>query len=72
MKYEFLLPYSPEFNPIEEAFAIMKAYIQRHGTEFRVAMNRVDDLKAYKVLFDAVWSITPAQAAGFYSHSGYM
>ena len=27
---EYLLPYSPDLNPIEEAFAEMKAWMKKH------------------------------------------
>ena len=29
---EFLPPYSPDFNPIEEAFAELKAWMKKHYT----------------------------------------
>jgi len=29
-RYEYLPPYSPDFNPIEEAFKDLKAWIRRH------------------------------------------
>ena len=32
---EFLAPYSPDMNPIEEAFSVYKAWIRRHGEEIR-------------------------------------
>jgi len=31
MQYEFLPPYSPDYNPIELAFSAIKAHIQRNG-----------------------------------------
>ena len=31
VKLLFLPPYSPDFNPIEEFFAELKAFIKRHG-----------------------------------------
>lgn len=30
----YLPPYSPDLNPIEEAFSYVKAHIRRHGQEF--------------------------------------
>jgi len=32
---EFLAPYSPDTNPIEEAFSVYKAWVRRHGEEIR-------------------------------------
>jgi transposase len=30
VKFLYLSPYSPDFNPIEEFFAELKAFIRRH------------------------------------------
>jgi transposase len=30
---EYLPPYSPDFNPIETSFSVLKAYIRRHSDE---------------------------------------
>ena len=58
-----LPPYSPDFNPIEEAFAKVKQALRR-------AEPRTDD-----ALRDATWNafgtITPGDAAGWFGHSGY-
>lgn len=58
-----LPPYSPDFNPIEEAFSKVKAFLRR-------ARARTDD-----ALRSATWaalaSITPADCAGWFSHCGY-
>lgn len=59
----FLPPYSPDFNPIEEAFSKVKQALRR-------AEPRTDD-----ALRDATWnafdSITPHDAAGWFGHGGY-
>ena len=58
-----LPPYSPDFNPIEEAFSKLKQFLRR-------AQARTDD-----ALRSATWaalaSITPADIAGWFSHCGY-
>ena len=55
--------YSPDFNPIEEAFSKVKASLRR-------ARAWTDD-----ALRDATWaafaSITPADIFGWFSHCGY-
>ena len=55
--------YSPDFNPIEEAFSKVKQYLRR-------AQARTDD-----DLRTATWAafatITTADAAGWFSHCGY-
>jgi transposase len=59
----FLPSYSPDLNPIEEAFAKLK-------TLLRTAAARV-----HEALADAIWAacraITPADARGFFAHAGY-
>jgi transposase len=55
--------YSPDFNPIEEAFSKVKHSLRR-------AQARTDDdLRA--ATWDAFASITPTDAAGWFSHCGY-
>ena len=59
----FLPPYSPDLNPIEEAFSKVKAFL-------RTAEPRT--LEAHST---AVWAalstITPQDAAGWFAHAGY-
>jgi len=59
-----LPPYSPDFNPIEEAFSKVKQSLRR-------AQARTDDdlRSATWAAFDA---ITPADAAGWFMHCGYL
>lgn len=58
-----LPPYSCDFNPIEEAFSKLKACLRR-------ARARTDDaLRA--ATWAALASITPHDAAGWFSHCGY-
>ena len=55
--------YSPDFNPIEEAFSKVKQALRR-------AQARTDDALR-SATWDALASITPADIAGWYSHCGY-
>ena len=71
MKYLFLPPYSPDYNPIELAFSAIKAQIRRDGNILRQAMGEQDDEDVYIKLSDAVWSVTAEDAAGWFAHSGY-
>jgi transposase len=58
-----LPPYSPDFNPIEEAFSQVKAFLRR-------AQARTDDaLRA--ATWAALASITPTDIAGWFAHCGY-
>ena len=55
--------YSPDFNPIEEAFSKVKQSLRR-------AQARTDDdLRA--ATWAAFATITPADAAGWFAHCGY-
>jgi transposase len=58
-----LPPYSPDFNPIEEAFSKVKQFLRR-------AQARTDDAlrAATGAAFD---TITSANAAGWFTHCGY-
>jgi hypothetical protein len=73
MKYLFLPPYSPDYNPIELAFSAIKAFVRRDGSLGRQDVNqKEDDTYVYLHLFDAAYSITPDDALGFYHHCGYV
>lgn len=74
MKYIFLPPYSPNFNPIETAFSAIKIYIQQNGNVYRSAIgnrtsNQIDILFQ---LHKAVHSVTPTHAATCFWHCGYI
>lgn len=72
MQIEFLLPYSPNLNPIEEAFSSMKAWIQ-HNWDFVCAeVFGNDPISPYTILYDAVHSVTIDKVWGWYRHSGYL
>lgn len=58
-----LPPYSPDYNPIEEAFSKVKHFLRR-------AQARTDDdLRA--ATWHAFATITSADAAGWFTHCGY-
>ncbi len=58
-----LPPYSPDFNPIEEAFSKVKHFLRR-------AQARTDDaLRA--ATWTAFAAITARDAAGWFAHCGY-
>ena len=72
MHLVYLPAYSPDFNPIEEGFSSMKAWIRRHDGEVRVALNSSLG-HAKRMLRRAVMeSITPEKAEGWFAHSGYV
>lgn len=62
---EYLPPYSPDYNPIEQAFSVMKAYIARHSDHFKSAAS------PYYELYKVVQIITDDMSRGFFRHAGY-
>lgn len=60
-KLIFLPPYSPDYNPIEQTFSCIKAWLRR---------NQFD--KSLTSLSRACQHITPEMAAGFFWSSGYI
>lgn len=59
----FLPPYSPEFNPIEQAFAKLKALLRK------AAARTVDAL--WQAIADAINNFTPDECANYFRNSGY-
>ena len=61
--YRYLPAYSPDLNPIEPAWAKVKAELRR------IAARTADALD--QALGPALAAITPQDAAGFFRHCGY-
>jgi len=61
--YRYLPAYSPDLNPIEPAWAKLKAELRR------VAARTADAL--HQALGPALDAITPQDAAGYFRHCGY-
>ena len=62
-KLLYLPPYSPDLNPIEEAFSKVKALLRRAGARTREAL-----LEALGAALDAV---TARDTRGLFEHCGY-
>jgi transposase len=58
-----LPPYSPDFNPIEQAFAKIKALLRK------AAARTVDALEA--AIASALDAFTPEECANYFTNSGY-
>jgi transposase len=59
----FLPPYSPDFNPIEQAFAKLKAFLRKIAARTRDAL--------WAAIADAIDRFTADECANFFTNSGY-
>lgn len=59
----YLPPYSPDFNPIENAFAKLKALLRK------AAARTLDDL--WNAIRNALPLFTPAECANYFTAAGY-
>lgn len=59
----YLPAYSPDYNPIEEAFAKIKSLLRKAAARSKEAL--IDALGA------ALSSVSPEDARGFFEHAGY-
>jgi len=59
----YLPPYSPDFNPIENAFAKLKAHVRKF------AARTIDTLEVATA--EALRCFKPSECANFFAHAGY-
>jgi transposase len=59
----FLPPYSPDFNPIENAFAKLKALLRR------AAARTIEEL--WRVIGKCLNAFSPSECANYFAHAGY-
>lgn len=59
----FLPPYSPDFNPIEQAFAKLKALLRK------LAARTVEAL--WHAIAEAIERFTPSECTNYFANSGY-
>ena len=59
----FLPSYSPDLNPIEEAFSKVKALVRKEGARMREAL--------VEAIGRALGAVTAEDAASFFAHAGY-
>jgi len=59
----YLPPYSPDLNPIEEAFSKIKAFIRKAEARSREAL--------IEAMGSAISAVTARDARGFFEHCGY-
>ena len=59
----FLPAYSPDLSPVEEAFSKLKALLRAAAARTRAALDAAIAM--------ALAAVTPADAAGWFTHAGY-
>ncbi len=59
----FLPSYSPDLNPIEEAFSKIKSIVRKVGARTREVLE--------EAIAVALYALTPEDAAGCFAHAGY-
>jgi transposase len=62
-RLEFLPAYSPDFNPLEEAFSKLKTYLRRQKARTRERLGQVIDAGLQR--------LTPQDARGWFRHCGF-
>ena len=60
----FVPSYSPELNPIEQAFSKIKNLLRKLGA-------RTHEALLLEAMEEALSKVTPADAAGWFEHCGY-
>ena len=66
IQIEFLLPYPPNLNPIEEAFSKIKAFLRRHCLQ----LTREGNGMIFE-LMEVMKVVTDDDALGYFIHGGY-
>ncbi|GBE86874.1 hypothetical protein SCP_1001160 [Sparassis crispa] len=73
MRLLYLPPYSPDFNPIEEAFSAMKAWIRLHRDYVCGELTGEVTCDPFEMLWRAVFSaMTPEKALGWFRDCKYV
>lgn len=62
-RLRFLPPYSPDFNPIENAFSKLKAFLRK------TAARTIDEL--WTVIGHAITTFTPKECQNYFAACGY-
>ena len=63
ISYRYLPAYSPDMNPIEQAWSKLKTHLRAKAVRTRAALERA--------IPDALRTITPSNAQGWFRHAGY-
>jgi hypothetical protein len=72
MRLLYLPSYSPDLNPIEEAFSAIKAWIWANR-DYILGETEGPGCDPYALIWEAVYTtVTPEKAYGWYKHSEYI
>ena len=73
MQLLHLPPYLPDFNPIEESFLCIKAWICYHRDKVLIEMDGGPESCPYEILWQAVFaSVTVDKVRGWFRDCGYL
>jgi hypothetical protein len=73
MRLEYLPAYSPYFNPIEEGFSSMKAWLHANRDLVLAELDWTAQCNPLSLLGDAVHNtMTPRSICGWFRHAGYV
>lgn len=64
-KLIYLPPYLPDYNPIEQAFSFIKAWLRHHEDQTVLSEERP------WIIFEATHAVTVDNACGWISNCGY-
>lgn len=67
VRLEYLPPYSPDLNPIEEAFSQIKHFLRRHNDYY----GAMEDNGILYDMYEVLDIVTPEDATGYIVHAGY-
>lgn len=68
VKLEFLPPYSPDYNPIEYSFSVIKQALKGTNENYRIRGDESLKELADKVLLTAMAVVTPEIARNQFRH----
>ncbi|PBK88924.1 hypothetical protein ARMGADRAFT_936683, partial [Armillaria gallica] len=63
---EYLPPYSPDYQPIEQVFSVIKSHFRQNG------QSTYSSRSMYHEMYAVCDAATPEMTWGFFSHSGYL
>ncbi len=73
MRLIYLSPYSPDFNPIEEAFSALKAWIRRNRDYIIGELTGDPTCDPIAMLWEGVFTVmSPESVEGWFRDSGHL